>query len=101
VIDDTITEYFEVLRLSLGRRIGILLVDGQHQRPVGLFSSDDKSFLVALSRLLRAANYRVETFDSAEEFLKSDRSEAAGIGVLLQAASLMPRGVETSPECEC
>ena len=43
---------------------------------------DDPSFLRALSRRLRAADYRVETFASAEAFLKRDRSEAGGCVVL-------------------
>ena len=57
--------------------------EGQHQRPpIVYLVDDDMSFLRALSRLLRAADYRVETFASAEEFLKCDRSEAAGCVVL-------------------
>jgi hypothetical protein len=43
---------------------------------------DDASFLRALSRRLRAAGYRVETFGSAEEFLTRRRSDAAGCAVL-------------------
>ena len=43
---------------------------------------DDPSFLRALSRRLRAAGYRVETFGSAEEFLARRRSDAAGCAVL-------------------
>ena len=50
--------------------------------PVVYLVDDDPSFLRALSRRLRAADYRVETFSSAEEFLKRDRSEAAGCAVL-------------------
>lgn len=43
---------------------------------------DDPSFLRALSRRLRAADYQVEVFGSAEEFLGRRRSEAAGCAVL-------------------
>ena len=53
--------------------------EGPQQRPpIVYLVDDDSSFLRALSRRLRAANYRVETFAPAEEFLKCDRSEAAG-----------------------
>jgi FixJ family two-component response regulator len=50
--------------------------------PVVYLVDDDPSFLRALSRRLQAADFRVETFSSAEEFLKRDRSEAAGCAVL-------------------
>jgi FixJ family two-component response regulator len=43
---------------------------------------DDPSFLRALSRRLLAADYQVETFGSAEEFLTRRRSDAAGCAVL-------------------
>jgi FixJ family two-component response regulator len=43
---------------------------------------DDPSFLRALSRRLRAADYQVEVFGSAKEFLSRRRSEAAGCAVL-------------------
>jgi FixJ family two-component response regulator len=43
---------------------------------------DDPSFLRALSRRLQAADYQVETFASAEEFLSRRHSEAAGCAVL-------------------
>ncbi len=43
---------------------------------------DDPSFLRALSRRLRAPDYQVETFGSAEEFLTRRRSDAAGCAVL-------------------
>jgi FixJ family two-component response regulator len=59
------------------------LTEGQHQcPPIVYLIDDDLSFLRALSRLLRAAGYRVETFASAEDFLKGDRSEAASWLVL-------------------
>ena len=50
--------------------------------PVVYLVDDDPSFLRALSRRLRAAGYRVETFASAEEFLRRDRSDTAGCAVL-------------------
>ncbi|HEY1477430.1 MAG TPA: response regulator [Chthoniobacterales bacterium] len=43
---------------------------------------DDLSFLRALFRRLRAADYQVEAFGSAEEFLSRRRSEAAACVVL-------------------
>jgi DNA-binding NtrC family response regulator len=43
---------------------------------------DDPSFLRALSRRLRAADYQVETFGSAKEFLTRRRSDAAGCALL-------------------
>src|SRR5262249_3888771 len=68
--------------------------EGQHQRPPIVYLVDDNlSFLRALSRLLRAADYRVETFGSAEEFLKCDRSEAAGC-VVLDLQMPGPNGLE-------
>jgi FixJ family two-component response regulator len=57
--------------------------EGPQQRPPIIYLvDDDSSFLRALSRRLRAADYRVETFASAEEFLKRDPSEATGCAVL-------------------
>ena len=50
--------------------------------PIIFLVDDDPSFLRALSRRLRAADYRVETFGSAEEFLTRRRSDAAGSAVL-------------------
>jgi hypothetical protein len=50
--------------------------------PIVYLVDGDPSFLRAFSRRLQAADYRVETFASAEEFLKSNRSEAAGCMVL-------------------
>jgi FixJ family two-component response regulator len=50
--------------------------------PIIYLVDDDPSFLRALSRRLRAADYRVETFGSAEEFLTRRRSDAAGCAVL-------------------
>ena len=50
--------------------------------PIVYLVDDDPSFLRALSRRLRAADYRVETFASGEEFLKGELSEAAGCAVL-------------------
>jgi FixJ family two-component response regulator len=61
--------------------------------PIIYLVDDDPSFLRALSRRLRAADYRVETFGSAEEFLSHPRSEAAGCVVLdLQMSG--PSGLE-------
>lgn len=37
---------------------------------------DDKSFREAMARLMRSLGYSVATFDSAEDFLLSDRVEA-------------------------
>ena len=50
--------------------------------PIIYLVDDDPSFLRALSRRLRAANYHVETFGSAEEFLTRRRSDAVGCAVL-------------------
>jgi FixJ family two-component response regulator len=55
----------------------------QHQgAPIIYLVDDDPSFLRALSRRLRAADYQVETFGSAEEFLIRRRSDAAGCALL-------------------
>jgi len=56
----------------------------QRHPPIVYLVDDDPSFLRALSRRLRAADYRVETFGSAEEFLMSDRSEAGFVVLELQ-----------------
>jgi FixJ family two-component response regulator len=57
--------------------------EGQHQRPpIVYLINDDISFPHSLSSLLRAAGYLVETFASAEEFLKCDRLEGDGCVVL-------------------
>jgi hypothetical protein len=73
--------------------------EGQHQRPsIVYLVDDDLSFLRALSRLLRAADYRVETFGSAKEFLKCDRSEAAGYPpkyLLAHSLALIPKASGT------
>ncbi|HEY1477035.1 MAG TPA: response regulator [Chthoniobacterales bacterium] len=68
--------------------------EGQRQRaPIIYLVDDDPSFLRALSRRLLAADYEVETFGSAEEFLSRRRSEAAGCAVLdLQMSG--PSGLE-------
>ena len=50
--------------------------------PIIYLVDDDPSFLRALSRRLRAADYQVETFGSAEEFLTRRRSDSAGCAVL-------------------
>jgi FixJ family two-component response regulator len=68
--------------------------ESQRQRaPIIYLVDDDPSFLHALSRRLLAADYQVETFASAEEFLSRRRSEAAGCAVLdLQMSG--PSGLE-------
>jgi FixJ family two-component response regulator len=69
-------------------------VEGQHQRlPIVYVLDDISRFSAALSRLLRAADYRVETFASAEEFLKCDRSKAAGC-VVIDLQMRGPDGLE-------
>ena len=56
--------------------------EGRQHPPIVYLVDDDSSFLRALSRRLRATDYRVETFASGEEFLKGELSEAAGCAVL-------------------
>ena len=57
--------------------------EGQRPRaPTVYVVDDDPSFLRALSRRLRADDYQVETFGSAEEFLRCRRAGAAGCVVL-------------------
>ena len=61
--------------------------------PVIYLVDDDPSFLRALSRRLQAAEYQVESFGSAEEFLNRRRSDAPGCAVLdLQMSG--PGGLE-------
>jgi FixJ family two-component response regulator len=64
--------------------------EGQPQRaPIIYLVDDDPSFLHAMSRRLRAADYQVETFASAEQFLNRPSSEGAGCAVLdLQMSGL-------------
>jgi FixJ family two-component response regulator len=50
--------------------------------PLVYLVDDDPSFLRAAARRLRAADYRVETFESAQAFLSHRRSEAEGCAVL-------------------
>jgi FixJ family two-component response regulator len=50
--------------------------------PIVYLVDDDPSFLRALSRLLSAAEYQVEIFESAKEFLTRPRSDAPGCAVL-------------------
>ena|SRR5438552_1057290 len=68
--------------------------EGQRQRaPIIYLVDDDPSFLRALSRRLQAADYQVQTFASAAEFLSHCRSEAAACAVLdLQMPG--PNGLE-------
>ena len=56
--------------------------DERHVAPIIYLVDDDRSFLRALSRRLRAAGYQVEAFGSAEQFLSGRRSEAPGCAVL-------------------
>lgn len=61
--------------------------------PIIYLVDDDPSFLRALSRRLRAADYQVEAFGSAAEFLRNRRSEPAACLVLdLQMSG--PSGLE-------
>ena len=55
---------------------------GKRHPPIGYLVDENHSFLRALSRRLQSAVYRVETFASAEEFLKCNRPDAAGCIVL-------------------
>jgi len=54
---------------------------------------DDSSFLTAVSRLLRAGGYVVQTFPSAGEFLKRRSSDTAGC-VVLDLRMPGPNGME-------
>jgi len=54
---------------------------------------DDRSFLAAVSRLLRAGGYAVQTFKSATEFLQSARPESSGC-VLLDLHMPGPSGLD-------
>ena len=54
----------------------------QRHPPIVYLVDNNPSFLRGLSRRLQAADYRVEIFASAEEFLKCNRPEAAGCMVL-------------------
>src|SRR2546421_8945821 len=57
--------------------------EGQRPRaPIVYLADDDPSLLRALSRRLRAADYQVETFGSAQAFLNRRPSEVAGCAVL-------------------
>lgn len=50
--------------------------------PLVYLVDDDPSFLRAAARRLRAADYQVETFASAQAFLSGRRAEGAGCAVL-------------------
>jgi FixJ family two-component response regulator len=50
--------------------------------PIIYLVDDDESFLRALSRRLEVGGYRVECFNSAEEFLARPRSDIPGCAVL-------------------
>jgi FixJ family two-component response regulator len=62
-------------------------------RPVIHVVDDDLSFRNALSRLLRAGGYTVQTFASADEFLQSARADAPGC-VLLDLRMPGPDGLD-------
>jgi two-component system, LuxR family, response regulator FixJ len=51
-------------------------------KPIIHVVDDDPSFLVAVTRLLRASGYSVRTFSSAEEFLKESTGESPGCVLL-------------------
>ena len=61
--------------------------------PIVYIVDDDASFRNAISRLLRAGGYAVETFASATEFLQSARTEAPGC-VLLDLQMPGPSGLD-------
>ena len=50
--------------------------------PVVMVIDDDPSLRKAIDRLLRAVDLRVELFESAQEFLQSDRPDAPSCIVL-------------------
>jgi hypothetical protein len=57
--------------------------EGRHQWPPIVYLVDnDLSFLRALSRILRAADYRVETFGSAEGSCAEPQSNLRGLSVV-------------------
>ena len=62
-------------------------------QPVVRVVDDDPSFRNAVSRLLRAGGYPVETFTSATEFLQSARTETPGC-VLLDLHMPGPSGLD-------
>ena len=51
-------------------------------KPIVYVVDDDPSFLVAVTRLLRASGYLVRTFSSAEEFLKESTGASPGCVLL-------------------
>lgn len=51
-------------------------------KPIVHVVDDDPSFLVAVTRLLRASGYLVRTFSSAEEFLKESTGASPGCVLL-------------------
>ena len=55
---------------------------GKSDRPVISVVDDDESLRRSLSNLLRSVGFGVETFASAEEFLRSDQRENTGCLVL-------------------
>ena len=74
------------------------MVSDQNRRqvqetPVVYLVDDDPSFLLALSRRLRLGGYRVETFESAEQFLARGRPDIPGC-VVLDLQMPGPSGLE-------
>ena len=63
------------------------------ETPVVYLVDDDPSFLLALSRRLRLGGYRVETFESAEQFLARGRPDIPGC-VVLDLQMPGPSGLE-------
>ncbi|MCX6923248.1 MAG: response regulator [Verrucomicrobia bacterium] len=61
--------------------------------PIIFIVDDDASFRNAMSRLLRAGGYAVQTFGSAAEFLQSTRTDAPGC-VLLDLRMPGPSGLD-------
>ena len=62
-------------------------------RPVVHVVDDDPSFLSAVSRLLRAGGYAVETFPSAAQFLQSPPGDGPGC-ILLDLQMPGPSGLD-------
>ena len=61
--------------------------------PTILIVDDDASFRLAVSRLVRAGGYAVQTFGSATEFLQAERVDAPGC-VLLDLQLPGPSGLD-------
>ena len=66
---------------------------GPIPRPTVFVVDDDASFLDAISRLVRAGGYKVQTYASATEFLQSARTDTPGC-VLLDLNMPGPSGLD-------